>query len=378
MINHNAKELLQKYAEGKCSEEEKSIFENWYNNLNTGERLSISEQELKNTEKEMLTRLIKVTKLPKRIALWQKITVAASVIVVLTIGSYFFFERSKNKETIVNIGDSHIKPGGNKAVLTLADGKQVSLTDAKTGILGVKELSFVNKAADGKVVYKANNNDQVTYNTISTPRGGQFQVTLPDGSNVWLNAESSITFPTKFAGNTRPVNITGEAYFEVVHQADKPFKVSSANQTVEVLGTHFNINTYLDEPFTKTTLLEGKIKLLKGNNSRVLLPGEQAETEIHNDNAKIGVRTSADVEQVVAWKNGIFKFKNTSFKEVLRQVSRWYDVKVEYEKEIPDRLFSGEITRNVNLSDVLEILSYLKINFKIKQSPQGSTIIVTK
>jgi ferric-dicitrate binding protein FerR (iron transport regulator) len=164
----------------------------------------------------------------------------------------------------------------------------------------------------------------------------------------------------------------------VVHQVDKPFKVSSANQTVEVLGTHFNINTYLDEPLTKTTLLEGKIKLVKGAYSKMLVPGEQAETETHNNNAKIAVKTSPDIEQVVAWKNGIFKFKNTSFKEVLRQVSRWYDVKVEYEKEIPDRLFSGEITRNVNLSDVLEILSYLKINFKIKQSPQGSTIIVTQ
>lgn len=378
MSNLNAKELLQKYAEGNCSEEEKSIFETWYNNLNTGERLPLSEQELKNTEKEMLNRLLTVMKPAKTIALWQKITVAASVLAVLAVGSYFFLLKKQDNGNIVSIAYAHIKPGGNKAILTLADGKQVSLTDAKTGILGIKELSFVNKATDGKVVYEANGNNQISYNTISTPRGGQFQVVLPDGSNVWLNAESSITFPTQFVGNTRSVSITGEAYFEVVHQVDKPFKVSSANQTVEVLGTHFNINTYLDEPLTKTTLLEGKIKLVKGADSKMLVPGEQAETETHNNNAKIAVKTSPDIEQVVAWKNGIFKFKNTSFKEVLRQVSRWYDVKVEYEKEIPDRLFSGEITRNVNLSDVLEILSYLKINFKIKQSPQGSTIIVTQ
>ncbi|WP_422662144.1 FecR family protein [Pedobacter sp. UBA5917] len=326
----------------------------------------------------MLNKLLTVTKPAKTIALWQKITVAASVLVVLALGSYFFLLKKQDNGNIVSIANAHIKPGGNKAILTLADGKQVSLTDAKTGILGIKELSFVNKATDGKVVYEANGNNQISYNTISTPRGGQFQVVLPDGSNVWLNAESSITFPTQFVGNTRSVSITGEAYFEVVHQVDKPFKVSSANQTVEVLGTHFNINTYLDEPLTKTTLLEGKIKLVKGAYSKMLVPGEQAETETHNNNAKIAVKTSPDIEQVVAWKNGIFKFKNTSFKEVLRQVSRWYDVKVEYEKEIPDRLFSGEITRNVNLSDVLEILSYLKINFKIKQSPQGSTIIVTQ
>jgi ferric-dicitrate binding protein FerR (iron transport regulator) len=195
-------------------------------------------------------------------------------------------------------------------------------------------------------------------------------VVLADGSKVWLNAESSITFPTAFIGKERNVEIKGEAYFEVAHNAQMPFNVKVKNMTVQVLGTHFNVNAYDDENWIKTTLLEGSIKVSKGSDSKIIKPGEQAQTE-NGDNSLIAVQ-AVDPDEVVAWKNGLFHFNNAGLPEVMHQLSRWYDVDVVYNGPVPKRKFGGEMQSNLKLSQVLELLEKNEVNFKI----EGKKIIV--
>jgi transmembrane sensor len=191
---------------------------------------------------------------------------------------------------------------------------------------------------------------------------------LEDGTGVWLNAASSIKYPTAFTGNERRVEITGEAYFEVAHNADKPFRVTFNEQTVEVLGTHFNINAYADEPAAKTTLLEGKVKLTNKAQSAMLLPGQEAVLVTNGYQVK-----EADLEQAMAWKNGIFYFDNTDVKTIMRQVARWYNVQVEYEGKVTDYKFAGDLRRNTNLANVLQILEQAGIHFRM----EGRKLIVT-
>lgn len=311
---------------------------------------------------------------------WFKISAAAAAILVLfSISIYFFLNNQNNQPPVAQIINKDIKPGGNKAILTLANGQQIVLTDVKNGQLAQQGNLIIHKTKDGLVVYssssatsqtgKAKSKGAIAYNTISTPRGGQYQVILPDGSHVWLNAASSIKYPTTFAGNIRKVEITGEAYFEVVHNAAKPFRVSSNGQTVDVLGTHFNINAYNDEQVIKTTLLEGSVRVTANNNIRVLKPGEQSRLALDGD-LKVN---EANLAEAIAWKNGLFYFENTSLQNVMRQLARWYEVEIDYEGKIPDRTFTGKIHRDVNVSEVFEILKFTNVTFKI----DGKKIVVT-
>lgn len=311
---------------------------------------------------------------------WFKISAAAAAILVLfSISIYFFLNNQNNQPPVAQIIKKDIKPGGNKAILTLANGQQIVLTDVKNGQLAQQENLIIHKTKDGLVVYssssatsqtgKAKSKGAIAYNTISTPRGGQYQVILPDGSHVWLNAASSIKYPTTFAGNIRKVEITGEAYFEVAHNAAKPFRVSSNGQTVDVLGTHFNINAYNDEQVIKTTLLEGSVRVTANNNIRVLKPGEQSRLALDGD-LKVN---EANLAEAIAWKNGLFYFENTSLQNVMHQLARWYNVEIDYEGTIPNRTFTGKIHRDVNVSEVLEILKFTKVTFKI----ESKKIVVT-
>ena len=258
-----------------------------------------------------------------------------------------------------------ILPGGNRAVLTLDDGSQIVLDNAHNGTLAQQGNAEIVKLDDGKLAYDivSNEKSQIISNKITTPRGGQYFVSLPDGTNVWLNATSSIKFPATFTGNKRNVEITGEVYFEVAFDANAPFIVKIGNAEVKVLGTHFNINAYEDENDVKVTLLEGKVMISSSLAPSVSLsPGQQASLSKTGDLevAKI------DPNDAITWKNGYFQFNQDDIQTVMRQISRWYDVEVEYESTIPKQLFAGEMQRNLTLSQVLNILEKSQVKFKIK------------
>ncbi|MBL7735372.1 MAG: FecR family protein [Chitinophagaceae bacterium] len=282
---------------------------------------------------------------------------AAAILIIAGAGVFLVMNNhTEDQDTTLSgiVAPDEILPGGNKAVLTLSDGRKIEL---KEGAEMLKDGGVSINKNNGELIY--NKTNILAYNMMSTPRGGQYRLSLPDGTRVWLNASSSITYPTAFHGKERKVSMTGEAYFEVARNETKPFYVEVNNITVEVLGTHFNINAYPDEQQVTTTLLEGSVKI----NASFLKPG-QAWTN--------GVIRNADTEQAVAWKNGYFNFNRVGLPAVMRQISRWYDVDVVYEGKIPDLLFLGEIQRELQLSDVLEVLKRTEVHFKI----EGKKIVV--
>ena len=260
-------------------------------------------------------------------------------------------------------------PGKDKAILTLADGTVVSLDDAHNGTLAQQGNTKVFKL-NGRLSYNSGDNRPgapMSYNTIATPRGGQYQVILPDGSQVWLNAASSLRFPTAFSGKERRVEVTGEAYFEIAKNSSMPFTVaipSAGGSEIKVLGTHFNVTAYTDDALLKTTLLEGSVKFVSGGGSTLLKPGEQTQLA---KNGRLDLASDIDVSQVVAWKNGIFHFEGADIETVMKQLSRWYDVDVVYGSKKASDLFYADIPRNTRLSDALKALALTgKVDFKIE------------
>lgn len=296
---------------------------------------------------------------------------AASVIVILSLG--YFFVKNNNSRQLAKVAPPpqsihDAVPGGNKAILTLGNGETIILDSAANGTLATQGNSTVTKLADGQLAYQpSTHNSQLTtlqFNTISTPRGGQYNLTLPDGSKVWLNAESSLRFPTSFSENERDVTLTGEGYFEVAHNKEKPFHVSVNHTVIEVLGTQFNINAYPDENMLKTTLFRGSVKVVEGSQDALLKPGQQADVD--NETNSITIRKSVNLEQVVAWKNGLFQFDNTDIEHVMLQIGRWYDLDVVFKDGLPDKKFTGKIYRDVNASQAFKILEVLGIHFRIE------------
>jgi transmembrane sensor len=296
-----------------------------------------------------------------------KLLAGITVMLLIFQGFYTYYKSAiqinnkvvKNKEFKTNI-----HPGSNKAILTLQDGSKIVLNDAKDGTLAQQGNAKVVKLANGQLVYDKTGTvpAKVLYNTMTTPRGGQYKLTLPDGTEVWLNSASSITYPTSFVANERNVSITGEAYFEVAKDKTRPFHVRAGSQTIEVLGTHFNVMAYTDEDAIKTTLLEGSVKITENNEAQILKPGEQAAVD-KNGGLKISI---ADVDDALAWKNGYFKFSRVDIKYIMRQLARWYDVNVVYEGRVPDDEFVGKIGRGENIADVLHILELDHVHFKIE------------
>jgi len=311
----------------------------------------------------------------RRVIPLRKIAFAASIIGLLLLSAFILYNRDALKETVkTDVNEQRFKndvlPGGDKATLTLADGSTVVLDEAQNGTLAEQGSSKVIKVG-GKLLYDPTNKNskEIVYNTISTPNGGQYQLELPDGSLVWLNATSSIHFPTSFVGKERRIEITGEAYFEIAKNHDMPFVVSVNGAEVQVLGTHFNVNAYNDEDNVKTTLLEGSVKIVQGANIDMLKPGQQSQLATDGE---IKVVSNVDVDGVVAWKNGMFDFENAGIETVMRQLSRWYDVEIEYKGKTDD-LFIAEMRRNIKLSDALKAL---ELTGKVKFEIQGKKIIV--
>ncbi|WP_221392887.1 FecR family protein [Dyadobacter sp. NIV53] len=389
-----ANELIRKYKEGTLSAEESALLESWYLEYAKSQHTDIRMDALEDHLDEVWQNLpgnVAVTKKLIIRPLWKWMAAA----VLLIIGAFGILEYNKQnqavtRQTIVPQGDA--LPGDNRAILTLASGEEIWLENVSSGKVAREGGSEVIKTRQGEIVYQPEGKSganvlkgEVTYNTISTPKAGQYQIRLPDGTRVWLNAASSIRFPTVFDNQERTVEIKGEVYFEVAKKTNKknrvPFKVIAGSQLIEVLGTRFNVNSYTDEENIKTTLFEGSIKLqVEGNLDKdiLLTPGQQAKYNPVQKKAASATLpfliTQVDTRSVLAWKNGYFRFDNIGLPELMRQLSRWYDMEVVYEGTIKDYEFVGQIERGTNLSKVLKILELGGVHFKI----EDKKIIVTE
>jgi transmembrane sensor len=292
---------------------------------------------------------------------WYLVAASVSLLLLASTALYVFQQR---KETVIaqrNNPAQHpdVDPGRNSATLTLDNGITIVLDSAANGTLAQQGNANVQKI-NGQISYlqtQETKNSNPVYNTVATANGNQYQLVLTDGSKVWLNAASSIRFPATFTGNERKVDITGEVYFEVAKDATKPFKVSfkdksGAPEEIQVLGTHFNVNAYPDEPEMKTTLLEGSVRIKNTNGVKMLEPGQQARIKPGG----IEIKKDVDIEQVMAWKNGYFIFDNTDVHTLMRQVSRWYNVEINFDGKVTEDGFSGKISRDVPLSKMIRIL----------------------
>ncbi|MBO9633526.1 MAG: FecR domain-containing protein [Chitinophagaceae bacterium] len=346
---------------------------------------SLSEEEA--VWEKQIRQIVAVDQLPlkassgPRIAYLRRWWVAASVVLLVMAG--YFFWRSPGEQKAGTppelAKNNDVSPGKQGAMLTLHNGTVVLLDTMKNGIVALQD-GVVARVENGVLRYEGNAGGEV-YNTMSTPKGRQFQVILPDGSNVWLNAASSIRYPAGFTGKERKVEISGEVYFEVASNPQMPFRVVIDHQAVvEVLGTAFNINAYGDDKRINTTLLEGSIKVRRltssgkekqGPSGVVLQPGQ--EVQIGQDpQAAPQIIDKADIEKVMAWKNGLFNFNDMSLPTVMNQLARWYDIDIKYKGEIPDRIFAGEITRDLSLSQLLLLFKDIDIRYEIK----GRTLII--
>ncbi|PSL45416.1 FecR family protein [Chitinophaga niastensis] len=365
-------EILRKYKSGKATEEEKAFLESWYLQYREQDELKCDARDLLQDAAEIWGNLQKQTPKPKQFILWPRI--AAAMLILIFLGGYLF-RRDTPLPPLHKTVQQPILPGGNKAMLTLADGTKVSLNDAKKGEIANQAGVKLEKTEDGQIVYTVTNSEESSelpaFNTIETPRGGQFQVDLPDGSKVWLNATSSLKYPVYFKGaKERQVVLKGEAYFEIAKDETKPFIVKTDDQEVRVLGTHFNINAYADEASVRTTLLEGSVQVSSDHVTKQISPGQQ--TILTNKHINI---IETDGQMAIAWKNGQFEFDNADITSVMRQLSRWYDIQVIYEGEIPKLHYSGSVSRNDDISVILSMLKKTgKINFKIDKR----NIIVNK
>ncbi|CAH0225372.1 hypothetical protein SRABI27_02334 [Pedobacter sp. Bi27] len=315
----------------------------------------------------------KPSRSPKRI-LMKRLKWAAAAVVFIVFSFTAYLSLQKKKE---HVFVSDVAPGKNKAILTLADGKKISLSDAMNGDVA-KEAGFsITKTADGQLVYNmagSENVNDASLNTISTPNGGEWQIQLPDGSTVWLNAASSIQYSLNIGtAKQRLVKLDGEAYFEVAKNVAHPFIVETDKQSVEVLGTHFNINSYKDERVTKTTLLEGSVRVSHNttNESEVLKPGEQSLVSVSGMDVK-----EVNVDEAIAWKNGYFMFDNERQESILRKVARWYNVEIEYaDADAKNVMYYGTVSRFEKISKVLTKLEQTgEVRFDIK----GNKVIVYK
>ncbi|WP_276481788.1 FecR family protein [Paraflavitalea pollutisoli] len=389
MTPERLQQLIDKYLSNTASPEEEQELTAWYNATNersvewpvanAEEVTALKDRMLRNMQQAIHPAAqARVVPFYRR----RGLQVAAAVLVLMGIGAAIWFNGNNTSTTAPTVTANEaapLLPGGNKAVLTLANGQQIILDTAGNTTLAQQGTTRIIKLNNGQLAYqdanKATAGAQPLFNTIATPNGGQYEIILPDGSHVWLNAASSLRFPTAFTGGERKVQLTGEAYFEVAKNAAMPFRVYTAdrqhqdNGVVEVLGTHFNVNAYEDEPLVKTTLLEGKVTvaaMAAPGTPVTLAPGKQAAFAYGVGRpASITVNT-VDADEVIAWKNGIFNFNHADIRTVMRQLARWYNVEVVYEGPLSNELFEGEIPRNSTLTEVFKILELSAVHFKVE------------
>ncbi|SHG09333.1 FecR family protein [Pedobacter caeni] len=390
MNRKETKELLEQLASGKLSAEQDAAFQELLQQADKKEYLSVLElwEEIliqypgaeipdgaliqrieRSLDKEIpVIRMYKKEEKRAKPSGKTYLAIAASLFLLVSVGLFFYNHQKQQPETkLASLELNDAAPGGNRAILMLADGKIINLDSAKTGTLISQSGLRIIKSKDGQLIYNASPVSQdspVTYNTISTPRGGQYRINLPDGSAVWLNAVSTLKFPVSFTGKERKVELSGEAYFEITKDTGKPFLVQSKQQTVEVLGTHFNINSYDDEQGVRTTLLEGRVKVISSSNQRqvILKPGQQSQLEGSTFLVK-----EVDAEESMAWKNGFFVFNAESIPSAMRKIARWYDMEIVYEGNVGDQDLTGSVSRFQNVSEVLKMLKLTGIvHFKVE------------
>jgi transmembrane sensor len=380
--------LARKWLNGSITSEEKTLFSDWYN-LNQDEPLVLPESK-GHDEKEYQNRIF--SGIQKRIdqedgkihvLFYRYFTVAAVLLLVCGLGIYIFVDQRhhKSEKPGVALAVNSIGPGGDKAYLTLNDGSVLKLDEISDGAVREGENLKIRKA-QGTLIYETfgKAESKFSYNTITTPKGGQFKIILPDGTRVWLNASSSLKYPTHFGDGVRQVSLSGEGYFEVAKLQGKPGSrgarfviIVNEKEKVEVLGTHFNIMAYENEKVIKTTLMEGSVRVSKLGTSHtgLLKPGQQS---VYQEKKGFKIDGSINVDESISWKNGQISFKHADIRSIMRLIERWYNVDVVYQGDIPDRLFSGGISRNSNLSELLEVLELNNIHFTV----EGRTITVTQ
>jgi transmembrane sensor len=381
LTNQQIRDLADKLLKGIISEKERALFEDWYNQqapdsidwIKDINATSLKERLFQSIQQEIYSDQSDVfIRKTNRIG-WRR-TAAAIVILAFGIGGYFVFFNKPRREIAQSPIKQELKndiaPGSNKAMLTLSNGSTIILDSAHNGMLAKQGNAKILKLNSGQLAYNTLNEKpaEVLYNILTTPRGGQYQLQLPDGTNVWVNASSSIKYPTAFTGKKREVEITGEAYFQIAKYPGQPFIVRVNGMEVQALGTQFNINSYSDEASVSTTLIEGSVKVTSDNAGVILGPGQQSQLK----NGRLRLIKNVNTEEITSWKEGLFHFESADLKTILRQFSRWYDVDVVYEGEIKNRKFFGIVNRSSTLLNVLEMLKDNDIVFRI----EGKKLIV--
>lgn len=369
MKNENPSLLIQKYIDGTASPEEREQLLNWYRSQQpeTVEWPAATEIEERQVYNRMLSNIDQHIDAsypqPVPLSKWYYIAAAAAIFMIGSFATVLYLDKAAPEKIQVLTFKNDVKPGGNKAILKLADGSELVLDGATKDSFAHQQGLNIAQIGDGQLAFDKQPKDAQTdsgapkYNTISTPKGGQYRIILPDGTKVWLNAISSIRFPSYFSAGERRVEITGEAYFEVSKNKQMPFRVISGPQALEVLGTKFNINAYANEPQINTTLAEGSIRLnrINASESSILKPGEQAQ--LKTGNSKLGAKiVAADLDEALAWKNDAFVFNDMPITEIMQQIERWYDIELVYSGPKPDLRFTGIIPRSSNLSTFLKVL----------------------
>lgn len=372
MENKNIGQVFDKVRSGKSSAEEEALFKAWLHQYNMEGPTGLSDGDFLNARANMLAAINRARLHPvKRTRLWYQFAgVAAAVLLMVCSAGLYYYINHKADFQHSSGYTNDVSPGGQGATLTLANGKKIRLTDAASGEIAKEAGISVTKTAEGQLVYEMKaplgEETKEAYNTLTTARGESYILILPDRSKVWLNAASSLTYPANLGEQkVRKVSLAGEAYFEISKNKERPFRVESNGQEVEVLGTQFNVNSYADEHWVTTSLLEGSVKVTAVGNKRALLlkPGQQSQ---FSGNTGINLIPNAAVEEAIAWKNGYFEFNGEDLHAVMRQLTRWYNVEVDMQNT-PRKEFYGAIRRDVKLSQVLKMLELAgKINFKIE------------
>ena len=388
MRNKDQKEILRivdAYLEGEATPEQEIFLNKYYNSISDESQIfdtytpeqqeAISERIRMATSKKIDNYYKEPVPLYKKF-IWPT-AIAASLLILIYFG--LFYNKKVEPQQIVQkkiVND--ITPGGNQAILTMSNGKKIVLNDSASGKIPSQQGVDINIPKSGQLVYTGNQaGEGISYNTIETKERGQYQLVLPDGTKVWINASSSLKYPIAFTKKDREVELTGEAYFEVAPNKHKPFKVISDRQKITVLGTHFNVNSYATEPDTKTTLLEGSVKVnqLNTKDSLVIKPGQEASVRGFRGNSRITVR-KVDVDVAIAWKNGYFMFDAEPLEGILKQVARWYGVQIVYKTESSKHTeFSGTISKYSNVSQVLKVL---ELTETVKLKLDGNIVTVSK
>ncbi|HEY9260342.1 FecR family protein [Chitinophaga sp.] len=365
--------ILKKYRTGHASEEEIKFLETFFDLFEANEDLITADNEaeylpLKAAMKDNIDRqLDQHSQPPAKFNIYRMLGKVAAAAILVGVVAYYFMPTQKHTDKSATYAANKALPAAGKPTLTLSDGSVIYLSDSTRGEIAKQSGVVITRSKDGAIVYDAghqpNAAGQAPENTFSTPKGVRYKITLPDGSSAWLNALSSLSYPTRFTGPERVVTLNGEGYFEITSNAQQPFVVKSGIQRVQVLGTHFNVNAYTDESTIKTTLLQGSVKVSTSNGSYLIVPGEQVIASRDNNNPLHKV--VANTEKETAWVNDIFSFRNDDLPYVMRQIGRWYDIDIKYEGNITTEKFSGEISRSSALSDVLTILTINDITFSL-------------